>query len=141
MHKLAKILIDEDLNVESSSIIEYFQDKQERDSITKILFSKNQSGEIEEIVSDCLIILKSNPIKEKYINYVQKIREKESNGENPMQELNAITELREKLNDLKKIKYIQAFSSFLIVLSIGMSNLGAINYITYQKQRDIDSHS
>ena len=101
LHKLAKILIDEDLNVESSSIIEYFQDKQERDSITKILFSKNQSGEIEEIVSDCLIILKSNPIKEKIYQLRAKIREKESNGENPMQELNAITELREKLNDLK----------------------------------------
>ena len=63
--KLAKILIDENLDVESSSIIEYFQDKNERDSITQILFTKDQESSSEEIVYDCIKILKSEPIKEK----------------------------------------------------------------------------
>ena len=52
LKKLAKILIDENLDVESSSIIEYFQDKNERDSIAQILFTKDQDSSSEEIVND-----------------------------------------------------------------------------------------
>ncbi|MEL1230561.1 MAG: DNA primase, partial [Candidatus Neomarinimicrobiota bacterium] len=61
LKKLAKILIDENLDVESSSIIEYFQDKNERDSIAQILFTKDQESSSEEIVYDCIKILKSEP--------------------------------------------------------------------------------
>ena len=98
--KLAKILIDENLDVESSSIIEYFQDKNERDSITQILFTKDQESSSEEIVYDCIKILKSEPIKEKISELRMDIREKESKGESPVEELGTITKLRNQLNDL-----------------------------------------
>ena len=58
LKKLAEIVIDEKLDVESSSIIEYFQDKNERDSIAQILFTKDQDSSFEEIVYDCIKILK-----------------------------------------------------------------------------------
>ena len=51
--------------MESSTIIEYFQDRNERDSIAQILFNDNQNSLSEEIVSDCIKILKSEPIKNK----------------------------------------------------------------------------
>ena len=100
LKKLAKILIDENLDVESSSIIEYFQDKRERDSITQILFTKDQESSSEEIVYDCIKILKSEPIKEKISELRMDIREKESKGESPVEELGTITKLRNQLNDL-----------------------------------------
>ena len=100
LKKLAKILIDENLDVESSSIIEYFQDKNERDSIAQILFTKDQESSFEEIVYDCIKILKSEPIKEKISELRIEIREKESKGKNPVEELGTITKLRKQLNDL-----------------------------------------
>ncbi|MDP6169379.1 MAG: DNA primase [Candidatus Marinimicrobia bacterium] len=100
LNQLAKILFDKNLDVESSSIIEYFQDKNERDSIAQILFTKDQNSSSEEIVSDCIKILRSEPIKEKISSLRIEIREKESKGEDPVKELDAITKLRSQLNDL-----------------------------------------
>ena len=100
LKKLADILFDKNLNVESSAIIEYFQDKNERDSVAQILFAEDENISLEEIVSDCLKILKSEPLKEKIFTLRGQIREKESKGENILEELSAITKLREELNDL-----------------------------------------
>ena len=100
LKKLADILFDKNLNVESSAIIEYFQDKNERDSVAQILFAEYENISFEEIVSDCLKILKSEPLKEKIFTLRGQIREKESKGENILEELSAITKLREELNGL-----------------------------------------
>ena len=99
LSRFAKILFDNNLDVESSTIIEYFQDRNERDSIAQILFNDNQNSLSEEIVSDCIRILKSEPIKNKISSLRILIREKESIGENPSEELNEITKLRKELND------------------------------------------
>ena len=100
LKKLADILFDKNLNVESSAIIEYFQDKNERDSVAQILFAEDENISFEEIVSDCLKILKSEPLKEKIFTLRGQIRKKESKGENILEELSAITKLREELNGL-----------------------------------------
>jgi len=98
--KLAGYLIDQNLPIDSSSIIEYFQEQNERDYVARILFNQVQSNSVEKIVSDCLKILKSEPLKQK-INVLRiQIREKESKGEDPMQELSAIANLRKELNGL-----------------------------------------
>ena len=86
--------------IESSSIIEYFKDKNEREFITKMLFETVSETSIEEIVFDCLKILKSEPIKQQISDIRVKIREKESKGENSLEELTSLAELRKKLNDL-----------------------------------------
>ena len=100
LKRLAGYLLDENLAVESSVIIEYFQDKHERDSVAQILFAENQNISPEEIVTDCLKILKSEPLKERIQSLRIQIREKELKGEDPMEELNAIIRLREALNDI-----------------------------------------
>ncbi len=95
-----EIIKDTNLPIESSSIIEYFKDKNEREFITKMFFETRSETSIEEIVYDCLKILKSEPIKQQISNIRIKIREKESKGENSFKELTSLAELRKKLNDL-----------------------------------------
>ncbi|MBA64298.1 MAG: DNA primase [Candidatus Marinimicrobia bacterium] len=98
--KIYNLIIDENLSIETSSFIEYFQDRNERDFITKLLFNNDNSNAIEEIVTDCLIILKSEPLKQKISKLRVEIREKESRGQDSSEELSALTELRKELNDL-----------------------------------------
>ena len=100
LKKLATYLLDENLILDSSSIIEYFQDSKERDYVVKILFDEFDNIYSEEIVNDCLKILKSEPIKIQINDLRIKIREKESRGEDPGEELNEINSLRKILNDL-----------------------------------------
>ena len=97
---VAGYLLDDEYDLDYSSIIEKFEGD-ERDSITKILFMETTDIPIEEIVSDCLKILISAPIKEK-INLIRaSIREKESNGDYPIAEISKIEKYRKQLNDLK----------------------------------------
>ena len=100
LNKLAQIILENNLEVETSSLTEYFQDKDERSYITKILFNKDKNSSYEEIVSDCLKILKSEPIKEKISSLRVIIREKELNGHDPTEELNEINKLQLELNAL-----------------------------------------
>jgi len=69
--------------------------------ITKILFMETTDIPPEEIVSDCLKILISAPIKEKINSIRVSIREKESNGDYPIAEISEIEKYRKQLNDLK----------------------------------------
>ena len=84
--------------IESSSIIEYFKDKNERELIAKMLFETVNETYFEEIVFDCLKILKSDPIKQQISEIRIKIREKESKGQDSIKELRALAELRKELN-------------------------------------------
>ena len=100
LKKIYEIIKDANLPIESSSIIEYFKDKNEREFIIKMFFETVSETSIEEIVFDCLKILKSEPIKQQISDIRVKIREKESKGENSFKELTSLAELRKKLNDL-----------------------------------------
>ena len=98
LKKIYKIIKNQNLSVESSSIIEYFKDKNERELITKMLFETVNETYFEEIVFDCLKILKSDPIKQQISEIRIKIREKESKGQDSIKELRALAELRKELN-------------------------------------------
>ncbi len=100
LKKIYEIIQDTNFSIESSSIIEYFKDKNEREFITKMFFETASEASIEEIVYDCLKILKSDPIKQQISDIRVKIREKESKGENSFKELTSLAELRKKLNAL-----------------------------------------
>ena len=65
-----------------------------------MLFEPVSETSIEEIVFDCLKILKSDPINEQIKKIRIKIREKELNGQDSIKELTALAELRKELNDL-----------------------------------------
>ena len=100
LKQLSGHLINAKLKVDTAAIIEYFSDKSERDSISKILFEVNQDISPEQIVTDCLKILKSKPLKERIQTLRAEIREKESKGQHPEVELNEVIKLQQELNEL-----------------------------------------
>ena len=100
LKQLSGHLINAKLKVDTAAIIEYFSDKSERDSISKILFEVNQDIPPEQIVMDCLRILKSKPLKERIQILRAEIREKESKGQDPEVELNEVIKLQQELNEL-----------------------------------------
>ena len=100
LKQLLGYLIITKLKVDTAAIIEYFSDKSERDSISKILFEATQDIPPEQIVSDCVKILKSKPLKERIRELRMEIREKESNGHHPETELNEVIKLQQELNEL-----------------------------------------
>ena len=100
LKKIYEIIEDKSLLEEPSSFIEHFQDKNERDFITKMLFNNSHETSVEEIVFDCLKILKSEPLKQQISEIRVKIREKESKGQDSLKELSILTALRKELNDL-----------------------------------------
>jgi len=100
LKQLLEHLINTKLKVDTAAIIEYFSDKSERDSISKILFETKQDIPPEQIVADCLKILKSKPIKERIRELRMEIREKESKGRHPEAELKEVINLQQELNEL-----------------------------------------
>jgi len=100
LKNIAGCLLDEKLEFDFSVIIEKFENKEERDLVTKILFMDSTDIPPEEIVSDCLKILISAPIKEKIKILRMKIREKESNGKYPRNEISKLEKYRQRLNDI-----------------------------------------
>ena len=63
--KLAEILLPlyEDINV--SSIIDQFENKQERELVTKILMEEKPQEDPKQEITDCINGLEAYPIKEK----------------------------------------------------------------------------
>ena len=100
LKKILERFLDDKLSMEPSTIIEYFQDENERDFVAHILITEIQDVPPEQIVSDCLKILKSVPLKEKIQKLRIKIREKETIGEDPQRELNELIVLQQELNNV-----------------------------------------
>ena len=82
-----------------SKIIENISDNEEKGTITKILMEDLGNVEAEEIVSDCLKILISAPIKEKIKALRINIKEKELRGEDPSIDIFSLEKYRKKLNE------------------------------------------
>jgi DNA primase len=100
LKKLARYLLNEKLEVKSSSLIEYFIDIKERNFVAKILFESEKNILTEEIVSDCLKILKSDPIKQQIKDIRIQIRERELKGQDSEHELKKLTKLQNALNEI-----------------------------------------
>lgn len=100
LKKLARYLLNENLEVKSSNIIEQFIDVNERNFVAKILFETEKNILTEEIVSDCLKILKSEPIKQQIKDIRIQIREKELKGQDSGLELKELTKLQKALNEI-----------------------------------------
>jgi len=100
LHQVASLLMDENLSIESAGIIEYFQDRNERESVAEILITDIQNFSPEQIVSDCYKILKSMPLKDKIRTLRVQIREKESNGEDTSGDVLEVIKLQKELDDI-----------------------------------------
>jgi len=102
LKKLATRLMSKAMVIDHSALIEDFKDKDERDAITEILIQEEIHGIPEEIVIDCINIIKSRPIKEKIESLRLSIREKEANGANVENEIIEVIRLQKTLNEHSK---------------------------------------
>jgi DNA primase len=101
LKKLAEILLPlyEDINF--SSIIDQFENKQERELVTKILMEEKPQEDPKQEITDCINVLEAYPIKEKIKATRFKIRELEQRGEDPIDVVMEEALLQQKLRDLK----------------------------------------
>ena len=100
LNKIVKYILENKFEVDSPKIISYFSDVNDHNSIAQILFSEDEIDKPEQIVTDCLKILKSRPIKDKIESLRAMIRKKEVNGENSEVEINEVIKLQNQLNVL-----------------------------------------
>lgn len=101
LKRLAEMLLPQYNEINFSPIIDQFEDKYDRELVTKILMEDIPQGDAEQEIRDCIFVLRSQPIKEKITTARFKIRELEEKGEDPLdavmeeailqQELKALT--------------------------------------------------
>ena len=100
LNKIVKYILKNKMDVESAKIISYFSDTNDHNSVAQVLFIDNEINEPEQIVTDCIKILKSRPIKDKIKTLRVRIREKENTGQNSDAEIDEVTKLQNELNVL-----------------------------------------
>ncbi len=101
LKKLAEILLPLYEDIKFSSIIDQFENKLERELVTKILMEDKPQESPETEVADCMHVLKSYPIKEKIKATRFKIRELEQRGDDPIEAVMEEALLQQELRDLK----------------------------------------
>ncbi len=101
LKKLAEILLPLYDDINFSSIIDQFDNKQERELVTKILMEDIPQESPEMEVADCMHVLKSYPIKEKIRAVRFKIRDLEQRGDDPIDAVMEEALLQQELRDLK----------------------------------------
>lgn len=100
LKKLAEILLPLYEDIKFSSIIDQFENKQERELVTKILMEDKPQESPEIEVADCMHVLKSYPIKEKIKVTRFKIRELEQRGDDPIKAVMEEALLQQELREL-----------------------------------------
>lgn len=101
LKKLAEILLPLYDEIKFSSIVDQFDNKQERELVTKLLMEDKPQENPEIEVADCMQVLKSYPIKEKIKAARFKIRELEQHGDDPIEAVMEEALLQQELRDLK----------------------------------------
>ena len=101
LKKLAGILLPLYEDIKYSAIIDQFENKQQREIVTKLLMEDRPQEDPEKEISDCMNILKSNPVKEKIKAARFKIRELEQRGDDPTDAVIEEAQLQQELRDLK----------------------------------------
>ena len=101
LKKLAGILLPLYEDIKYSAIIDQFEQKQERELVTNILMEERPQEDPEQEISDCMFILKSNPLKEKIKAARFKIRDLEQRGDDPIDAVMEEAQLQQELRDLK----------------------------------------
>jgi len=101
LKKMAEMLMPLYDEINYSSIIDEFEDKQEREIVTKILMEAIPQSDPEQEINDCIFVLKSQPIKDKIKAVRFKIREREESGKDPIEAVMEEALLQQELRELE----------------------------------------
>ena len=100
LKKLAEILLPIYEDIKFSAIVDQFENKQERELVTKILMEDRPQESPEIEVADCMHVLKSYPIREKIKAARFKLRELELKGEDDTELRMEIAQLHMELDKM-----------------------------------------
>jgi len=101
LKKIAELVLPLYEEINYAAIIDKFEDKNERELVTKILMEERPQEDPESEINDCIYVLKSLPIKEKIKAARFKIRELEQQGLDPIEAVMEEAQLQQALRELK----------------------------------------
>ena len=100
LKKLGGLLIKEKKGVELSAMIDQFNDRQEQELVSEILFDEVHSDDPVQIIQECLATLKGRLIKDKIKTARLKMRELESLDQDTETIVLEVAELQKQLQSL-----------------------------------------
>jgi hypothetical protein len=100
LKKLGGLLIKEKKGVELSALIDHFDDRQEKELVSEILFDEVHPDDPVQIIQECLATLKGRLIKDQIKTARLKMRELESLGQDTEAIILEVAELQKQLQDL-----------------------------------------
>ena len=100
LKKLGGLLIKENTGVELSAVIDHFDDRQEKELVSEILFDEVHPDDPVQIIQECLATLKGRLIKDQIKTARLKIRELESLGHNAEAIILEVADLQKQIRNL-----------------------------------------
>ena len=100
LKKLGGLLIKEKTGVELSAVIDQFDDRQEQELVSEILFDEVHTDDPVQIIQECLVTLKGRMIKDQIKTARLKMREMESLGQDTDTIILEVAELQKQLQKL-----------------------------------------
>lgn len=100
LKKLGGLLIKEKTGVELSAVIDEFDDRQERELVSEILFDEVSPDDPVLIIQECLATIKGKLIKDQIKAARLKMRELESLGHDTEAIILEVAELQKQLQEL-----------------------------------------
>jgi len=100
LKKIGGLLIKEKTGVELSAVIDEFDDRQERELVSEILFDEVSPDDPAQIIQECLATLKGRLIKDHIKAARLKMRELESLGHDTEAIILEVAELQKQLQEL-----------------------------------------
>jgi hypothetical protein len=101
LFKLAEILMPIYKEIDHAAVVDQFEDKSERELVTKILMDELFETDLEKAISDYAKVLRLTPIKEQIKELRLEIRELERKNEDPTEKVLELTRLQKELNGIK----------------------------------------
>ena len=99
LKKLGGLLIKEKTGVELSAVIDEFDDRQERELVSEILFDEVSPDDPVLIIQECLVTIKGKLIKDQIKTARLKMRELESLDQDTEAIILEVAELQKQLQD------------------------------------------
>ncbi len=101
LYRLAEILMPLYEEIDHVAVVDQFEDKNERELVTKIFMDELFETDLEIAISDYVKVLRLTPVKEQIKELRLEIRELERQGEDPTEKVLDLTRLQKELNGMK----------------------------------------
>ena len=101
LYRLAEILMPIYEEIDHAAVVDQFEDKNERELVTKILMDELFETDLEIAISDYVKVLRFTPVKEQIKELRLEIRELERQGEDQTEKVLELTRLQKEMNGMK----------------------------------------